>query len=398
MKFVDEAEIIVEAGRGGSGCLSFRREKFIEKGGPDGGDGGFGGNLYLVADPALNTLVDFRYQPRYQAQSGQSGGKRNMTGASGADLEVKVPLGTSVMVVDADGNADEVLGDLLEPGQRLLVAKGGIRGLGNTRFKSSINRAPRQTTKGTPGESRRLLLQLKVLADVGLLGLPNAGKSTLIRAVSSARPKVADYPFTTLVPNLGVVRLGTERSFVMADIPGLIAGAAEGAGLGIRFLKHLTRTRVLLHLVDIAPFDGSDPAAAAAGIVAELEQFSPELARKERWLVFNKVDLLPPEAAQAACEKVREVLDWQGRTFQISAIDGKGTKELCEALMSAIEEKNRLLLEDEAFAAAEEASQQQMAYEVRRSIEHSKALRREKRRGLADDDDDYDLEVEYVND
>ncbi len=393
MKFVDEAEIFVTAGKGGNGCMSFLREKFIEKGGPDGGDGGDGGSLYLVADAGLNTLVDFRYQPRYQAQAGESGGKRNRTGASGQDLEVKVPVGTSVMVADTD----EVIGDLIQPGQRMLVAQGGKKGLGNTRFKSSVNRAPRKTTNGTPGESRRLFLQLKVLADVGLLGLPNAGKSTLIRAVSSAKPKVADYPFTTLVPNLGVVSLGEERSFVMADIPGLIPGAADGAGLGIRFLKHLSRSRVLLHLVDVAPYDGSDPANSAREIIEELEKFSTVLADKERWLVLNKIDMLPEEEAQSLCEAVLEKLEWKGKVFHISAIQREGTKQLCEAVMTLITERNIRLEEDEDFRLEEEQQQQQMDYEIRRSIERSRSLWREKNKGNDDEDDDYDVEVEYVN-
>src|SRR5690554_2565652 len=300
MKFVDEAEISVEAGNGGNGCLSFHREKFIERGGPDGGDGGKGGDLWLVADDALNTLVDFRYQPRYRAQNGEAGRGRQCTGAGGSDLEVKVPVGTSVIEADTR----ELIDDLTLPGQRLLIAKGGRGGLGNTHFKSSTNRAPRKTTLGKEGEKRRLLLQLKVVADVGLLGRPNAGKSTLIRAVSAARPKVADYPFTTLVPNLGVVRINDERSFVMADIPGLIDGASEGAGLGIRFLKHLTRTNVLLHVVDVAPYDGSDPVEDALGIVEELRKFSPTLAERERWLVLNKVDLLTAGEVDAVSTRI----------------------------------------------------------------------------------------------
>ncbi len=396
MKFVDEAEIFVEAGKGGNGCLSFLREKFIEKGGPDGGDGGDGGSLYLVADPALNTLVDFRYQPRYQAESGQKGGKRNRTGVSGEDLEVKVPVGTSVLVADTD----EVIGDLVTPGQRLLVAQGGKKGLGNTRFKSSINRAPRKTTNGTPGESRRLFLQLKVLADVGLLGLPNAGKSTLIRAVSSAKPKVADYPFTTLIPNLGVIRLNTERSFVMADIPGLIPGAADGAGLGIRFLKHLSRSRVLLHMLDVAPYDGSDPVESAAAIIDELEKFSSVLAQKERWLILNKVDMLPEDDLDEICDALLKRLNWQGKVFKISALARTGTDELCEAVMTLIEDTNARIHEDETYRLNELELQQKMDYEIRRSIERSRALWREKRKeqkGQQDDEDDYDIEIEYVN-
>src|SRR5690606_3060902 len=292
MKFVDEATIIVEAGKGGHGCLSFRREKYIPKGGPDGGDGGDGGSVYLEADSALNTLIDYRFQRRHKAPNGEPGSGRNCTGTKGEDLVLPVPVGTTVVDMDTH----EVLGDLTKEGQRLKVAQGGFHGLGNTRFKSSVNRAPRQTSKGSEGEARNLRLELKVLADVGMLGLPNAGKSTFIRAVSAAQPKVADYPFTTLVPSLGVVKVQTHRSFVIADIPGLIEGASEGAGLGIRFLKHLTRCRVLLHLVDMAPLDGSDPADNALAIVAELEKFSPTLAKRDRWLVLNKVDLLDEEA------------------------------------------------------------------------------------------------------
>ncbi|MDT8398998.1 MAG: Obg family GTPase CgtA [Pseudomonadales bacterium] len=393
MKFVDEAEIVIEAGKGGNGCMSFHREKFIDKGGPDGGDGGHGGSVYLVAEQALNTLVDFRYQTHYKAQSGESGRKKNSTGASGADLEIKVPVGTSVFVDETQ----EVLGDLVTHGQRLLVAKGGKRGLGNTRFKSSINRAPRQTTNGAPGETRRLQLQLKVLADAGLLGLPNAGKSTLIRAVSSATPKVADYPFTTLVPNLGVVRVGDERSFVMADIPGLIAGASEGAGLGIRFLKHLTRSRVLLHLVDVAPMDGSDPVASAQAIIQELEKFSPVLANRERWLVLNKFDLVPEAEREQLCQDIVARLHWQGPVFPISAAQRKGTEELCEAVMNSLEEKNRLREEDASFREQEALAQQQMEYEVRQSIERARELWREKKKasGAGWDEDDYDVDIEY---
>jgi len=396
MKFVDEAEILVEAGKGGNGALSFLREKFIEKGGPDGGDGGDGGSIYLVADEALNTLVDFRFQPRYRAKSGEQGRGRNCTGAKGDDLEVRVPVGTSIYAVETE----ELMGDLVHPGQRLLVAHGGRHGLGNTRFKSSTNRAPRQTTKGTPGEARKLLLQLKVVDDVGLLGLPNAGKSTLIRAVSSATPKVADYPFTTLVPNLGVVRVGDENSFVMADIPGLIEGAAEGAGLGIRFLKHLARTRVLLHLVDVAPVDESDPVESAQAIINELERFSQTLAGRERWLVLNKTDLLPEDEADALCEEITSRLGWQGRVFRISAISGKGTRELCEALMQAIHAENEKLAEDEDYRDAYDDQQRQLEYEIRQSIETAKRLWKEKKgRGMDDDDfDDGDVDVEYVRD
>ena len=396
MKFVDEAEILVEAGKGGNGCLSFLREKFIEKGGPDGGDGGDGGSVWLVADEALNTLVDFRFQPRYRAKSGEQGRGRNCTGAAGADLVVRVPVGTSVYAIETD----ELLGDLLTAGERLLVAQGGKHGLGNTRFKSSTNRAPRQTTHGKPGESRRLLLQLKVVADVGLLGMPNAGKSTLIRSVSSATPKVAEYPFTTLVPNLGVVRVGDENSFVMADIPGLIEGAADGAGLGIRFLKHLARTRILLHLVDIAPLDMSDPVASVRAIINELETFSPTLAKRERWLVLNKIDLMSEEDASILCDDIVSQLDWQGPVFRISAVSGKGTKALCDALMQEILLIDEKLAEDETWREAQDNARAQMEFEMRQSI----ATAREawKARKGVDEDDDLDdddgVEVEYVRD
>jgi GTP-binding protein len=395
VKFVDEAEILVEAGKGGNGCLSFLREKFIEKGGPDGGDGGDGGSVWLVADEALNTLVDFRFQPRYKAESGEQGRGRNCTGAGGSDLEVRVPVGTSVYAVETD----ELMGDMVSTGQRLLVAQGGKHGLGNTRFKSSTNRAPRQTTKGKPGESRRLLLQLKVLADVGLLGMPNAGKSTLIRAVSSATPKVADYPFTTLVPNLGVVRVGEEHSFVMADIPGLIEGAAEGAGLGIRFLKHLARTRVLLHLVDIAPLDQADPAASAQAIIKELESFSPSLAQRERFLVLNKTDLLSEDDAVSVCDAIVEKLHWQGPVFRISAVSGKGIKALCEAIMQKIGAINTRLSEDEEYVKQQEAILQQMEFEMRESIAAAREAWKAKK-GYSSDDEDFDddVEVEYVRD
>ncbi|MGL5461547.1 MAG: Obg family GTPase CgtA, partial [Aeromonas veronii] len=286
MKFVDEVQIRVDAGDGGNGCVSFRREKYIPNGGPDGGDGGDGGDVYLIADENLNTLIDYRFERFHAAERGENGQSANCTGRRGKDKILRVPVGTRA----TDEDTGELLGDLTHHEQKLLVAKGGFHGLGNTRFKSSVNRAPRQKSNGTPGEVRTLKLELLLLADVGMLGLPNAGKSTFIRAVSAARPKVADYPFTTLVPNLGVVRGENSRSFVIADIPGLIEGAAEGAGLGIRFLKHLERCRVLIHLVDICPVDGSDPAENAVTIVKELEKYSPELAGKPRWLVFNKMD------------------------------------------------------------------------------------------------------------
>jgi GTP-binding protein len=336
MKFIDEVTIHVQAGKGGDGCLSFRREKFIPLGGPNGGDGGDGGSVYLEADVNLNTLVDYRFRRHHVAAKGQHGMGSDCTGRSGADLILKVPVGTNVF----DADTDELIGDLVADKQRLLVAQGGWHGLGNARFKSSTNRAPRQTTKGKPGEERNLRLSLKVLADVGLLGLPNAGKSTFIRAVSAATPKVADYPFTTLHPHLGVVSVAVDKSFVIADIPGLIEGAAEGAGLGIRFLKHLERTRVLLHLVDIAPLDGSDPVEAVHIIEAELTKFSQELAEKPRWLVLNKLDLLEPQEAEIRCAEMIKQLNWQGPIFKISAIKQKGTQELCYQLMDYLSNVN----------------------------------------------------------
>ncbi len=334
MKFVDEATIRVEAGKGGNGCVGFRREKYIPFGGPDGGDGGDGGSVYLLADSNINTLVDFRYARRFRAGNGQQGAGRNCTGKGGADTAIRVPVGTVVFDVDTE----EQLGDLIAHGARLRVAQGGRHGLGNTHFKSSTNRTPHKSIPGTPGESRQLRLELKVLADVGLLGLPNAGKSTLIRAVSAARPKVADYPFTTLYPNLGVVSIEAHRSFVVADIPGLIAGAAEGAGLGIRFLKHLARTRLLLHLVDVVPFDAQhDPVVDAQTIIAELAKYSPELVARERWLVLNKVDLLAQAEREARVAEIVSGLDWQGPVFALSALTQEGTRTLCQRIMSHLE-------------------------------------------------------------
>ena len=334
MKFVDEATVQVKAGNGGHGCLSFRREKYIERGGPDGGDGGHGGDVFLVADDSINTLVDFRVARKYRAESGHSGAGRNMTGKSGNDLVIKVPRGTVIHDVDTG----ELIGDLTELGQRLKVAEGGRGGLGNTRFKSSTNQAPRKITQGTHGEARHLRLELKLIADVGLVGLPNAGKSTLIRSMSAAKPKVADYPFTTLHPNLGVVSVGPLQSFVMADVPGLIEGAAEGAGLGIQFLKHLQRTRLLLHLVDIAPLDVSaDPAEAFRSIEKELVKFSADLTEKPRWLVINKTDLLPPDDLKVAKEMLLDELEWQGPVFLVSAETGEGTEALGQAVMRELE-------------------------------------------------------------
>lgn len=334
MKFVDEANIRVEAGNGGDGAVSFRREKFVPMGGPDGGNGGRGASIYLVANSGLNTLADFRYTTTYRAPHGERGSGQRATGRSGEDLRIQVPLGTVVR----DAGTGESIGDLTRAGQELLVAHGGRGGVGNAHFKSSTNRAPRRFIPGEAGEQRDLHLELQVLADVGLLGFPNAGKSTLVRAVSEARPKVADYPFTTLHPHLGVVRVGPERSFVMADIPGLIEGAAEGAGLGIRFLKHLARTRILLHLVDVAPFDPeAEPVKAVQALEAELAKFDPQLASRERWLVLNKIDLLSADArADRTAEIVRD-LCWTGPVFTVSAATGEGCRELAARLMERLE-------------------------------------------------------------
>jgi len=335
MKIVDEATIKVQAGNGGRGMVSFRREKFMPFGGPDGGDGGDGGHVYLVAKAGLNTLADFRHMRSFKAVNGEPGGSADCSGRGGADAEVFVPVGTVVYDVDTE----ETLGDLAADGDRILVAKGGEGGMGNQRFKSSTNRTPRKATPGNPGEKRELRIELKLLADVGLLGLPNAGKSTLISVVSSARPKIADYPFTTLHPNLGVVYVGEHQSFVMADIPGVIEGAAEGAGLGIRFLKHLQRTRVLLHLVDIAPPDpAADPVADARSIAGEMKKFSPELAKRERWLVLNKIDLLPPDEAEKRCKDIVRRLRWKGPVYRISGVTKQGTQQLCFDIMRRLEE------------------------------------------------------------
>src|SRR6202140_3989983 len=338
MKFVDEAKLKVQAGNGGRGCVSFRREKFVPFGGPDGGDGGLGGSVYLKAVEGMNALADFRISRTYKGQNGESGSGNDCTGHGGDDIYVPVPVGAVV----SDRDTGEQLGDLAAEGQTLLVAKGGKGGWGNTRFKSSTNRTPRKSGLGLPGEKRELALELKLIADVGLLGFPNAGKPTLIRGVSSARPKVADYPFTTLHPNLGVVTVGPGRSFLMADIPGLIEGAAEGAGLGIRFLKHLQRTRVLLHLVDIAPLDPqADPVRDARAIVQELKNFSKDLALKPRWLVLNKRDLLPAAEAERRARTIVRTLRHRGRQFLISGATGGGTKALCEAVMTFLEETDR---------------------------------------------------------
>jgi GTP-binding protein len=333
MKFVDEAVIKVEAGDGGNGCVSFRREKYIPKGGPDGGDGGDGGHVFLRADSGLNTLVDFRHHRHHRAQRGQNGMGRQMTGRKGESLYIRVPVGTRVQ----DADTEEVIGEVVTHGQELLVARGGHHGLGNIHFKSSTNRAPRQSTHGTPGERRTLHLELVLLADVGLLGLPNAGKSSLIAAVSSARPKIADYPFTTLYPNLGVVRAGEERSFVIADIPGVIEGAADGAGLGVQFLKHLSRTRLLLHLVDMAPPDESSPAQAVRSILAEVARFGGDLVERERWLVLTKRDLLDDVEFQRRRDALVDEIGWQGPVFAVSAVSRYGLDDLVQALASRLE-------------------------------------------------------------
>lgn len=392
MKFVDEAPINVIAGNGGNGCMSFRREKYIPKGGPDGGDGGDGGSVILVADPGLNTLVDYRYQRVFRADNGATGRGANCRGRSAEDLLLPVPVGTTVM----DADTDEIIGDLTTSGERLVVARGGFHGLGNARFKSSINRAPRRTSPGSEGETRHLRLELKLLADVGLLGLPNAGKSTLIHAISAARPKVADYPFTTLVPNLGVVSLAHYRSFVVADVPGVIEGAADGAGLGIRFLRHLTRTRLLLHLVDLAPLDGGDPADAVRTLHGELEKFSPTLARRDCWLVFNKADLLPPDAARARAAAVVDALGWDAPWYLISAAERTGTAELCEAVMNYLEARARVQAEDPEAARQEREMQEAMQREARERIAWLQTQRTgadDELADLDDDDDDHAVEV-----
>jgi len=386
MKFVDEVEIRVEAGDGGNGCISFRREKYIEFGGPDGGDGGDGGDVYLIADESLNTLIDYRFERFHRAKRGKNGQSRDCTGRGSEDLYLKVPVGTRT----ADIETGELLGDLTVKGQKMLVAKGGWHGLGNSRFKSSTNRAPRKKTDGTPGEIRNLKLELLLLADVGLLGLPNAGKSTLIRSVSAAKPKVADYPFTTLVPNLGVVRLDSQRSFVIADIPGIIEGAADGAGLGTQFLKHLERCRILLHVIDILPVDGSDPLENAKTIVSELEQHNEKLAGKPRWVVFNKLDLMLEEEAQEIMTRVLEGLNWEGEVHSISAFNRTGTKELSQKVMTFIEglppEEEETIIDGNSV-------------EFKWDTYHEDTMSAEDLKDDLDDDDwnedDYDVEVEY---
>ena len=402
MQFIDEASISVEAGKGGAGCLSFRREKYVAKGGPNGGDGGDGGSVYLVADAALNTLVDFRYQPRYRAKNGQPGSGRNMTGAAAADLFVKVPVGTTVI----DEDTRDVLGDLLAAGQTLKVAAGGYRGLGNTRFKSSTNRAPRKTTPGTPGESRKLRLQLKLIADVGLLGLPNAGKSTLLSRISASRPKIADYPFTTLVPSLGVVGGDSDRSLVVADIPGLIEGAAEGAGLGTRFLRHVARTRLLLHLIDVAPVDDSHPLDNLIVIENELLAYSEAFGERPVIIVLNKIDLVDEEQLNALQAQFAEAFP-EREISVISAVTGAGIDALVHRLQDAVIDLKQQLAEDEAALAADNDLQQRISQDVMAQsmgVAMPAGLGPEPAPGSADDDqgdddedDNFDVEVVYTN-
>jgi GTP-binding protein len=389
MQFVDEATIQVEAGPGGKGACSFRREKYIAMGGPDGGNGGDGGDVILEADVSLNTLIDFRYQSRYRAEAGAPGHPKDMTGRCGADLVIRVPTGTTVV----DEDTLEILGDMATPGERLVVARGGRHGFGNTHYKSSTNRAPRKTTPGFPGEARRLRLQLKVLADVGLLGMPNAGKSTLLSRVSASRPKIADYPFTTLTPNLGVVRLGDERSFVMADIPGLIEGAAMGAGLGTQFLRHLARCRVLLHLVEVAPLDGSNPVKNAHVIEAEVESYSPMLMRRPRWFVLTKTDVASPSDVNLVKEALQTEFDGHP-VFAISAVTGEGVDELLRALMRHIEESRDSLASDSDVSAAEAALDAEIAADVlRQSL--ARRPQRPSEHAVIDDDEDDGVEVIY---
>ncbi|NRA82516.1 MAG: Obg family GTPase CgtA [Gammaproteobacteria bacterium] len=387
MKFVDEAVIRVEAGDGGAGTVSFRREKCVPDGGPDGGDGGDGGDIYMIANESLNTLIDFRYERFPRAERGKNGQGRDCTGRRGADLTLRVPVGTRI----TDELTGELVGDLTHIGHKLMVAKGGYHGLGNARFKTSTNRAPRQKTLGTEGEVRSLKLELMLLADVGLLGYPNAGKSTLIRAVSAAKPKVADYPFTTLVPNLGVVGLDSERSFVIADIPGLIEGASEGAGLGTRFLKHLERCRIIVHVIDLMPYDDTNVGAAAVQLIKELEKHNPALAAKPRWLVFNKVDLVPEEEVQDRIDAVVEALDWQGDYYRIAAIKKEGTKLLSHKIMEYIEENP---LEEIVVDASQEVEFKWDDYH-KEQMSGPNVVVDDDDEWNDWDEDDYDVEIEY---
>ncbi|MEC8126076.1 MAG: GTPase ObgE [Pseudomonadota bacterium] len=401
MKFVDEALITVEAGKGGAGCLSFRREKYIPKGGPDGGDGGHGGSVILLADENLNTLIDYRFQPRYRADNGRPGAGRNKTGAGGSDLILKVPVGTTVY----NDETNTLFGEVVADGDVMTVAEGGRGGLGNTRFKSSTNRAPRRTTPGNPGKAFKLRLELRLLADVGLVGLPNAGKSTLISRLSAAKPKIADYPFTTLAPQLGVVSLAPHRNFVIADIPGLISGASDGSGLGTRFLKHLTRTRILLHLVDVAPVDGENPVEVVEMIANELEQFSPSLAARERWLVLNKGDLVDADERDEFVASLKDAFNWPHPVHLISGVTGEGCELLAYHLMSRLEELAIERREDPDAEQAERAWLAQMAEEAHERIAELRETRRMQRKGVDagdedndDDDDDHEMEVIVVRD
>ena len=374
--------------------MSFRREKYVPMGGPDGGDGGDGGSVVLIAKEGLNTLIDFRYTRNFKAQNGKQGSGAECTGRGGEDLILQVPVGTTII----DSVTGDVMGDLTELDQQLKVAQGGFHGLGNTRYKSSVNRAPRQTSPGQDGEVREIKLELKVLADVGLLGLPNAGKSTFIRSVSAARPKVADYPFTTLVPNLGVVGMSGDKSFVIADIPGLIEGASEGAGLGIRFLKHLTRTRLLLHLVDMMPYDGNTPDQNAVVIEKELERFSPTLASGDRWLVLNKIDLLPEDEVDGLCDQVVEKLGWEGPVFRMSGLAPQGTKVLCAAIMDYIDDHRQQEVADPELSEIADQRRTVIQAEARDRIEglaQTRRLAREQSK-IDDSDDDHDVEVVYA--
>lgn len=401
MRFIDEAVVTVKAGDGGNGIASFRREKYVPRGGPDGGDGGSGGDVYVIADDNTNTLVDYRYTRRYDAKRGENGQSKNCSGKGSEDIYLPVPVGTTVV----DTETDEVLGDLVEIGQTLLVAKGGDGGLGNTHFKSSTNQAPRKATSGFEGELKVLKFELKVVADVGLVGLPNAGKSTFIRQVSAAKPKVADYPFTTLVPNLGVVDIGRHRSFVMADIPGLIEGASEGAGLGIRFLKHVARTRRLLHLIDVKPVDGSDPVENARVILNELERFSPELANLPQILVLNKIDQVAEEDLNELCTHIVAELGWTGMVFRTSTLTGEGVDAVKYHLMNDIEREREREIEDPIFAEAQKERFARLEEEVRLNTEAQReayrAARRAAREGIDNsddrlDDDEDGVEVVYV--
>ncbi|ENW83853.1 GTPase obg [Acinetobacter sp. NIPH 284] len=391
MRFVDEAVITVEAGDGGNGVASFRREKFVPFGGPDGGDGGRGGSVYIQADDDTGTLVDYRYTRRFRAERGKNGRGANCSGRGGEDVVLRVPVGTTIVDIESG----DIIGDLVADGQRVKVANGGDGGLGNTHFKSSTNRSPRKCTHGIKGEYREVRLELKVLADVGLLGMPNAGKSTFIRAVSAAKPKVADYPFTTMIPNLGVVDADRHRSFVMADIPGLIEGAAEGAGLGIRFLKHLARTRILLHIVDVQPIDGSDPAHNAKAILGELVKFSPTLAKLPVVLVLNKLDQLPEESREEWCQHILDELQWKGPVFKTSGLMSEGTKEVVYYLMDQIEQQREREVEDPEYAAEMKAFREQLEAETREQTiaakEAYRAMRKAQREaGLEYDEDDFD--------